>query len=185
MDVTRDIVYSQDIQQLETRSHMSWLPQEKLTTEEKETIQDYQRRKTALLGKYNTHIKDIEKAHETWIGNFTAQHKKRLQACQELYATEEQKVDETVYSTDELQAYAIYQPALDTYKETKDRATIKYNKELETLELEFDKVAKEINKKVKERGEKKEEEEREKELQKLKEVIKGIVYDIKRVDKAI
>ena len=34
---------------------MSWLPQEKLTTEEKETIQDYQRRKTALLGKYNTH----------------------------------------------------------------------------------------------------------------------------------
>ena len=114
---------------------MSWLPQEKLTTEEKETIQDYQRRKTALLGKYNTHIKDIEKAHETWIGNFTAQHKKRLQACQELYATEEQKVDKTVYSTDELQAYAIYQPAIDTYKETKDRATIKYNKELETLEL--------------------------------------------------
>ena len=34
--------------------------------------QDYQRRKTALLGKYNTHIKDIETAHETWIGNFKA-----------------------------------------------------------------------------------------------------------------
>ena len=185
VDVTTDIVYSQDIQQLETRSHMSWLPQEKLTTEEKETVQDYQRRKTALLGKYNTHIKDIEKSHETWIGNFTAQHKKRLQACQELYATEEQKVDKTVYSTDELQAYAIYQPALDTYKETKDRATIKYNKELEALELEFDKVAKEINKKIKERSEKKEEEEREQELQRLKEVIKGIAYDIKRVDKAI
>ena len=47
---------------------MSWLPQEKLTAEEKETVQDYQRRKTALLGKYNTHIKDIEKSHETWIG---------------------------------------------------------------------------------------------------------------------
>ena len=149
VNVTTDIVYSQDIQQLETRSHMSWLPQEKLTTEEKETIQDYQRRKTALLGKYNTHIKDIEKAHETWIGNFTAQHKKRLQRCQELYATEEQKIDKTVYSTDELQAYAIYKPALDTYKETKDKATIKYNKELETLELEFDKVAKEINKNIK------------------------------------
>ena len=88
VDVTTDIVYSQDIQQLETRSHMSWLPQEKLTTEEKETI-------------------------------------------------------------DELQAYAIYQPALDIYKETKDRATIKYNKELETLELEFNKVAREINKKTK------------------------------------
>ena len=164
---------------------MSWLPQEKLTTEEKETIQDYQRRKTALLGKYNTHIKDIEKAHETWIGNFTAQHKKRLQRCQELYATEEQKIDKTVYSTDELQAYAIQKPALDTYKETKDKATIKYNKELETLELEFDKVAREINKNIKERCAKKEEEEREQELQKLKEVIKGITYDIKRVDKAI
>ena len=50
-----------------------------------------------------------------------------------------------------MQAYAIYQPALDTYKETKDRATIKYNKELEALELEFDKVAREINKKIKEK----------------------------------
>ena len=183
--MTTDIVYSQDIQELETGSHMSWLPQEKLTTEEKETIQDYQRRKTALLGKYNTHIKDIEKSHETWIGNFTAQHKKRLQACQELYATEEKKVDKTVYSTDELQAYAIYQPALDTYKETKDRATIKYNKELEALELEFDKVAKEINKKIKEVKKKRGRGKRNQELQKLKEVIKGIAYDIKRVDKAI
>ena len=61
----------------------------------------------------------------------------------------EQKVDKTMCSTDELQAYAIYQPALDIYKETKDRATIKYNKELETLELEFNKVAREINKKTK------------------------------------
>ena len=56
------------MQQLETRSHMSWLPTEKLTTEEKETLQDYQRRKTALLDKYNTHIKDIDTAHGTWIG---------------------------------------------------------------------------------------------------------------------
>ena len=63
----------------------------------------------------------------------------------------EKKVDKTIYSTDELQAYAIYQPALDIYKETKDRATIKYNKELETLELEFNKVAREINKKIKEK----------------------------------
>ena len=60
--MTTDIVYSQDIQQLETRCHMSWLPQEKPTIEEKETVQDYQRRKTALLGKYNTHIKDIDTA---------------------------------------------------------------------------------------------------------------------------
>ena len=102
-----------------------------------------------------------------------------------MYATEEQKIDKTVYSTDELQAYAIYKPALDTYKETKDKATIKYNKELEALELEFDKVAREINKNIKERGAKKEEEKREQDLQKLKEVIKGIADDIKRVDKAI
>ena len=185
VDVTTDIVYSQDIQQLETLSHMSWLPQEKLTAEEKEIIQDYQRRKTALLGKYNTHIKDIEKVHETWIGNFTAQHKKRLQRCQELYETEEQKIDKNVYSTDELQAYVIYKPALDTYKETKDKATIQYNQDLEALETELGKVAREINKKVKERGEKKEEQERERELNKLKEVIKGITYDIKRVDQDI
>ena len=102
-----------------------------------------------------------------------------------MYATEEKKIDKTVYSTDDLQAYAIYKPALDTYKETNDKATIKYNKELETLELEFDKVAREINKKIKERGKKKEEEESEQELQKLKEVIRGIAYDTKRVDQAI
>ena len=33
--MTKDIVYAQDIQQLEPRSHMSWLPIEKLTTEVK------------------------------------------------------------------------------------------------------------------------------------------------------
>ena len=94
-------------------------------------------------------------------------------------------IDKTVYSKDELKAYVIYKLALDTYKETKDKATIKYNKELEALELEFDKVAREINRNIKERGAKKEEEKREQDLQKLKEVIKGIAYDIKRVDKAI
>ena len=157
---------------------MSWLPTEKLTAKEKETIQDYQRRKTALLGKYNTHIKDIDRAHEIWIGNFTAQHKKkRLQRCQELYAAEQQKINK--------KAYAIYKPAVDTYKETKDKATIKYNKDLEAMETEFDKVAKEINKNIQERSAKKEEEKREQALQKLKEDIKGIAYDIKRIDKAI
>ena len=170
--MTTDQVFSQDIQQLGTKSHMSWLPQGKLTKEERETVQDYQRRKTALLGKYNTHIKDIDKAHETWIGNFTDQHKKRLQRCQELYATEEQKVDKTVYSTDELQAYAIYKPALDTYKETKDKATIKYNKELETLELEFDKVARENNKNIKERSERKKNRKENKSCKNLKKLSK-------------
>ena len=101
MDVTTDIVYSQDIQQLEPKQdHMSWLPQEKLTTEEKEVIQEYNKRKAALLGKYNTHIKDMDTAHDTWIGNFTTQHKKRLLKCQELYASEQHKIDKTVYSTE-------------------------------------------------------------------------------------
>ena len=185
VNVTTDLVYSQDIQQLETGSHMSWLPQERLTPEEKETLQDNQRRKATLLGKYNTHIKDIETAHETWIGNFTAQYKKRLQRCQELYATEEQKIDKTVYSTDELQAYAIYKPAVDTHRETKKKATTKYNKELEAIELELEQVAKEINKNIEKRSGKKEEEEREQNLKKLREVITGIAYNIKRVDKAI
>ena len=111
--------------------------------------------------------------------------RKELQRCQELYATEQHKIDKTVYSTEELQAYAIYKPALDTYKEIKDKATIKYNKDLEALDTEFDKVAKEINKNIQKRSEKKEEEKREQVLQKLKEDIKGIAYDIKRVDKAI
>ena len=56
-----------------------------------------------------------------------------------------------------------------TYKETKDRVTIKYNKDLEVLELEFDKVA----------------EKREQDLQRLKEVVKGITHNIKRVDRII
>ena len=40
MNVAKDIVYSQDIKQLELKQdHMSRLPQENLTTEEKEAIQ--------------------------------------------------------------------------------------------------------------------------------------------------
>ena len=101
-----------------------------------------------------------------------------------MYATEQHKIDKTVYSTDELQAYAIYKQAR-YYKETKDKATIKYNKDLETLETEFDKVAKEINNNIKETSAKKEKEKKEQVLHKLKEDIKGIAYDIKRVDKAI
>ena len=42
-----------------------------------------------------------------------------LQRCQELYTTEKHKIDKTEYSTEELQAYAIYKPALYTYKNTK------------------------------------------------------------------
>ena len=75
-----DIMFSQDLQQLEPKGHMSWLPQNKLTTEEKEVLQEYTQKKTALLGKYNTHIKDLDTTHETWIGNFSAQHKKNYKS---------------------------------------------------------------------------------------------------------
>ena len=45
MNVTTDIVYSQVINQLELKQdHMSWLPQEKLSTEEKEVIQEHNKR---------------------------------------------------------------------------------------------------------------------------------------------
>ena len=169
MDVTTDIVYSQDLKHLEPKDHMSWLLIEKLIIEEKEVIQEYKQRKATLLGKYNTHIKDIDTAHETWIESFTTQHKKRLQKCQELYASEQHKIDKTVYSTDKLQAYAIYKQALDTYKETKDKASEKYSKDLEVLNIQLEKVAKEFNKNKQERSAKEEEEKREQVLQKHKE----------------
>ena len=97
------------------------LPVEKITTEEKETIQEFSKRKATLLGKYNQQIKDLDTTHETWVGNFSSQHKKRLQRCQELYASDQNEIDKTEYSTDELQAYAIYQQALDTYNNTKEK----------------------------------------------------------------
>ena len=164
---------------------MSWLPIEKLTTEERETIQGFNKRKTTLHGKYHQQIKDLDTTHETWIGNFSSQHKKKLQKCQELYKVEQHKIDKTEYSTDELQAYAIYKPAVDTYKNIKEKITAKYTKDLEVLNLELDKVAKEINKNLQEREAVAEETRREEQVLKHKEEIKGIVYDIKRVDKAI
>ena len=164
---------------------MSWLPIEKLTTEEKDTLQDFNKRKTSLLGRYHQQIKDLDTTHETWIGNFSSQHKKKLQKCQELYKVEQHKIDKTEYSTDELQAYAIYQPAVDTYLKTKGKITEKYTKDLEVLNLELDKVSKEINKKIQEREAVAEDTRREEQVLKHKEEITGIVYDIKRVDKAI
>ena len=164
---------------------MSWLPVEKLTTEEREIIQDFTKRKASLLGRYHQQIKDLDTTHETWVGNFSSQHKKKLQRCQELYRTEQHKKDNTEYSTDELQGYAIYKPAVDTYKNTKEKVTEKYTKDLEVLNTELDKVSKEINKKIQEREVVAEVTKREDQLLKHKEEIKGIVYDIKRVDKAI
>ena len=164
---------------------MSWLPIEKLTTEEKDIIKDFNKKKTTLHGKYHQQIKDLDTTHETWIGNFSGQHKKKLKICQELYKVDQHKIDKTEYSTDDLQAYAIYKLAVDTYKNTKDKVTEKYTKDLEVLNLDLDKIAKEINKDLQEREAVAEEAKREEQLLKHKEEIKGIVYDIKRVDKAI
>ena len=70
-------------------------------------------------------------------------------------------------------------------RNTKEKVTEKYTKDLEVLNAELDKVSKEINKKIQEREAVAEEAKREDQLLKHKEEIKGIVYDIKRVDKAI
>ena len=164
---------------------MSWLPIEKLTTEEKDTVQEFNKKKATLHGRYHQQIKDLDTTHETWIGNFSSQHKKKLQICQELYRVEQHKIDKAEYSTDELQAYAIYKLAVDTYKNTKEKVTEKYTKDLEVLNLELDKVSKEINKNLQEREAIAEETRREEQVLKHKEEIKGIVYDIKRVDRAI
>ena len=131
---------------------------------ERDIIQDFNKRKASLLGRYHQQIKDLDTAHETWIGNLSSQHKKKLQRCQELYKVGQHKIDKTEYSTDELQAYT---------------------KDLEVLNAELDKVSKEINKKLQKREAVAEETRREDQLLKHKEEIKGIVYDIKRVDRAI
>ena len=57
---------------------MSWLPVEKLTTEEKEIIHDFNKRKAILLGRYHQQIKYLDTTHQTWVGNFSSQHKKKV-----------------------------------------------------------------------------------------------------------
>ena len=121
--IATDAVFTQNIHHSETRNPMSWLPVEKLTPEEREIIQDFNKRKVSLLGRYHQQIKDLDTTHETWIGNFSSQHKKKLQRCQGLYRVEQHKIDKTEYSTDELQAYAIYKPAVYTYKNTKEKVS--------------------------------------------------------------
>ena len=44
----------------------------------------------------------------------------------------------------------MYKPAVDTYKNTKEKITEKYTKDLEVLNLELDKVSKEINQRLQE-----------------------------------
>ena len=95
--------------------------------------------------------------------------KRNYKKCQEFYKVEQHKIDKTEYSTDELQAYAIYKPAVDTYKNTKEKIIAKYTKDLEVLNLELDKVAKEINKNLQEREAVVEETRREEQVLKHKE----------------
>ena len=59
---------------------MFWLPQDKLTTEEKEKLKELQQRKDSLIGKYNTQIKSQTTIHEIWLKTFiTKNTKKRVQ----------------------------------------------------------------------------------------------------------
>ena len=68
---------------------------------------------------------------------------------------------------------------------TPQSSNFTYTKDLEVLNAELDKVSNEINNKLQEREAIAEETRREDQLLKHKEEVKGIVYDVKRVDKAI
>ena len=67
---------------------MSWLPQDKLTTEEKNKLKAIQKRKDSLLGKYHTQIKSQTTTHETWLNTFiTDNTKKRVQSVKTIMKT--------------------------------------------------------------------------------------------------
>ena len=162
---------------------MSWLPQDKLTTEEKEKLKVLQQRKDSLIGKYHTQIKSQTTTHETWLNTFiTDNTKKRVQKCKDYH---EKKIDKVELTLDDLQAYAIYSTAINTFKETKDKTTKQYNKDLETIELEIDELAKEINRQILTREQQQKKTDRTKEIQKLKAESEGILQDIRRIEKAV
>ena len=145
---------------------MSWLPQDKLTTEEKEKFKELQQRKDSLIGKYHTQIKSQTTTHETWLNTFiTDNTKKRVQNCKDFH---EKKIDKVKLTLDDLQAYAIYSTAINTFKETKDETTKQHNKDLEAIELEIDELAKEINGQIITREQQQQKTDRTKEIQKLK-----------------
>ena len=162
---------------------MSWLPQDKLTTEEKEKLKVLQQRKDSLIGKYHTQIKSQTTTHETWLNTFiTDNTKKRVQKCKDYL---EKKIDKVELTLDDLQAYAIYSTAVNTFKETKDKTTKQYNKDLEAIELEIDELTKEINRQILTREQQQQKTDRTKEIQKLKVESEGILQDIRRIEKAV
>ena len=162
---------------------MSWLPQDKLTSEEKEKLKVLQQRKDSLIGKYHTQIKIQTTTHKTWLNTFiTDNTKKRVQKCKDYH---EKKIDKVELTLDDLQAYAIYSTAINTFKETKDKTTKQYNKDLETIELEIDELVKQINKQILTRDQQQQKTDRTKEIQKLKVESEGILQDIRRIEKAV
>ena len=114
---------------------MSWLPQDKLTTEEKGRLKEIQQRKDSLTGRYHTQIKSQTTTHETWLNTFISDNtKKRVQKCQDYH---EKKIDKVELTINDLQANAIYATALTTYKETKEKTTKQYNTDLEAIKIEI------------------------------------------------
>ena len=162
---------------------MSWLPQDKLTTEEEERLKELQQRKDSLIGKYHTLIKSQTTTHETWLNTFiTDNTKKRVQKCKDFH---EKKIDKVELNLDDLQTYAIYSTAVNTFKETKDKITKQHNKDLEAIELEIDELAKEINRQIITREQQQQKTDRTKEIQKLKAESEDILQDIRRIEKAV
>ena len=162
---------------------MSWLPQDKLTVEEKEKLKVIQQKKDSLIGKYHTQIKSQTTTHETWLNTFiTDNTKKRVQKCKDYY---EKKIDKVELTLDDLQAYAIYSTAINTFKETKDKITKQFNKDLEEIELEIDELAKEIFKQILVREQQQQKTDRTKEIHKLKVESEGITQGIRRIEQAV
>ena len=136
-----------------------------------------------MTGRYHTQIKSQTITHDTWLNTFISDNtKKKVQKCKDYH---EKKMDKVELTIDDLQAYAIYATAINTFKETIDKTTKQYNKDLEAIELENDRVAKEINKELPLREEQQQEKERTKEINRLKSESEGILQDIKRIKQAI
>ena len=156
---------------------MSWLPQDKLTAEEKEKLKAIQQRKDTLIGKYHTQIKSQTTTHE-----MSDNTRKRVQKCKDYH---EKKIDKVELTLDDLQAYAIYSTAINTFQETKDKTTKQYNKDLEEIELEIDEVAREIKEQILIREQQQQRTERPKEINRLKVESEGILQDIRRIEQAV
>ena len=162
---------------------MSWLPQDKLTAEEKEKLKVIHKGKDSLIGKYHTQIKSQTTTHETWLNTFiTHNTKKRVQKCKDYH---EKKIDKVKLTLDDLQTYAIYSTAIITFKETKDKTTKQYNRDLEEIELEIDELAKEISRQILTGEQQQQKTDRTKEIHKLKVESEGILQDIRRIEQAV